>query len=161
MPLEIIKAPAYSFAPSRTYVFLAGSIEMDKAEKWQDKVYDLLQRDVIFRNTTLINPRRDEWDSSWEQSLNNPNFYEQVNWELDNLEYVDFIIMYFDPNTKSPISLMELGLYADSGKLIVCCPDGFWRKGNVDILCQRYNIPIFTNMETMLKELKRRVRKLQ
>ena len=48
--------------------------------------------------------------------------------------------MYFDPKTKSPISLLELGLFAKSGKLVVCCPDGFWKKGNVDIVCQRYKV---------------------
>ncbi len=48
--------------------------------------------------------------------------------------------MYFDPNTKSPISLLELGLYAASDKLTVCCPEGFWRKGNVDIVCERYGV---------------------
>ena len=48
--------------------------------------------------------------------------------------------MYFDPNTKSPVSLLELGLYAHTGKLRVCCPDGFWRKGNVDVICARFGI---------------------
>ena len=48
--------------------------------------------------------------------------------------------MYFDPNTKSPISLLELGLFAKSGKLIVYCPEGFWRKGNVDVVCKRYEV---------------------
>jgi len=48
--------------------------------------------------------------------------------------------MHFSPETKSPISLLELGLYANSDKLIVSCPAGYWRKGNVDIICERYGI---------------------
>lgn len=55
--------------------------------------------------------------------------------------------MYFDPNTKSPISLLELGLYATSNKLHVICPDGFYRKGNIEIVCDKYNIPIYENIE--------------
>jgi hypothetical protein len=48
--------------------------------------------------------------------------------------------MYFDPNTKSPISLLELGLHAKEQKLVVLCPEGFWRKGNVDVVCEYYSI---------------------
>lgn len=134
-------------------VFLAGSIEMGNAENWQEKIVNKFPWNVVF-----LNPRRDDWDFIWKQDLNNPNFYEQVTWELDMLDKSDIIVMYFDPNTKSPSSLLELGLYAASGKLIVCCPDGFWRKGNVDIVCQKYNIPIFTNIETLLVALKLRLR---
>jgi hypothetical protein len=54
------------------------------------------------------------------------------------MERADLIALYLSPGTKSPISLLELGLYASSGKLVVCCPEGFWRKGNVDIVCKRY-----------------------
>jgi hypothetical protein len=32
-------------------------------------------------------------------------------------------------------------LFAASGKLLVCCPPGYWRKGNVDVVCARYSIP--------------------
>lgn len=37
---------------------------------------------------------------------------------------------------------MELGLCAGlfPEKVIVICPDGFWRKGNVDIVCERFGI---------------------
>jgi len=135
-------------------VFLAGSIEMGTAENWQDKVIDGLS---IHHRIAFLNPRRDDWDSTWTQDLNNPQFYDQVTWELNMLNKADIIVMYFDPNTKSPISLLELGLYAGSGKLIVCCPDGFWRKGNVDIVCQRFNIPVFTNIETLLMEVKNQI----
>jgi hypothetical protein len=35
-----------------------------------------------------------------------------------------------------------LGIVAamDPSKAIVCCPEGYWRKGNVDVICQRYGI---------------------
>jgi hypothetical protein len=56
------------------------------------------------------------------------------------MENADLIALYFDPKTKSPISLLELGLFANSKKLVVCCPEGFWRKGNVDVVCERYGI---------------------
>lgn len=58
--------------------------------------------------------------------------------------------MYFDPSTKSPISLLELGLYARAGKMIVCCPDGFWRKGNVDIVCFRHKIKQVQTLDALI-----------
>jgi hypothetical protein len=135
--MKIIYAPN-EIEPNGFLLFLAGSIEMGVAENWQDRVA------AYFRDReseiTILNPRRTDWDSSWVQSKDNPQFREQVQWELEAQEVCDKILMYFDPATKSPISLLELGLFAHSNKLIVCCPKGFWRKGNVDIVCERYEI---------------------
>ena len=134
------------------YVFLAGSIEMGNAEKWQDKIIKEL-RDSIW---TILNPRRDDWDSSWEQTVDNDKFVEQVSWELEGMERAEKIVMYFDPNTKSPITLLELGLWAnkEGGKLIVCCPFGFWRKGNVDIVCARYRVTQVNALSDIIRILK-------
>ncbi len=132
-------------------VFLAGSIELDLAERWQDTVInDLTSCD----NLVILNPRRKDWDNSWTISIENENFKQQVYWELDGLEKADKIIMYFDPKTKSPISLLELGLFSRSDKLMVICPDGFWRKGNVDIVCEKYNIQNVSSLKDAIKIIK-------
>jgi hypothetical protein len=34
----------------------------------------------------------------------------------------------------------------DRTKMHVVCPPGFWRKGNVDIVCLRYDIPFYTSL---------------
>ncbi len=153
--MKVIKPP-HSLAKNGENIhgiFLAGSIEMGVADDWQSIIEKHLESagdDVV-----LINPRRDSWDSSWEQSFENPQFYQQVNWELNGLDKADLIIMYFSPDTKSPISLLELGLYASSGKIIVCCPNEFWRKGNVDIVCEKYGIPLYETFDDLLKALDR------
>jgi hypothetical protein len=154
MTLSIIKPPTpFPFEKVRGVVprsvFLAGSIEQGAAEDWQTKVIKHINDEVkTFKDAYYIfNPRRDSWDASWVQSIDNPQFNEQVNWELTALDISKKILMYFDPNTKSPISLLELGLYANSRKLIVCCPNGFWRKGNVDIVCKRYEIPLYSDLD--------------
>lgn len=134
-----------------TSIFLAGSIEMGKAEDWQAMIPELFKDR---EDLTFFNPRRDDWDSSWEQKESNPEFNKQVNWELDHLEKADIIFMYFSPETKSPISLLELGLYANSGKMIVCCPDDFYRKGNVDIVCTIYDIPLYNTLESAIGRLR-------
>ena len=148
--MQLITAPE-SLNILHTSVFLAGSIEQDVAEKWQDRVIEALAN----QNITILNPRRREWDASWVQSIENIQFKEQVNWELEALEKADIVVVYFDKNTKSPITLMELGLYANSEKeLLVCCPSGFWRKGNVDIVCERYNVQQYDSLELMINKLK-------
>lgn len=128
-------------------IFLAGSIEMGVAENWQEKLCN-----VLSKKYNIFNPRREDWDSSWKQEFTNPQFSQQVNWELDALEKADLIIMYFDPTTKSPISLLELGLYASSKKIHVVYPQGFWRKGNVDIVCNRYNIPLSESLDDFISK---------
>lgn len=105
----------------------------------------------------VLNPRRDDWDSSWKQEKTDPQFSEQVNWELAAQEAVDVIVMYFDINTKSPITLLELGLFTDTGKVIVCCPEGFYRKGNVDIVCERYNVEQVKTVEELVKAARKRL----
>ncbi len=154
--MEHIKAPNYY---SRTLpedicmdIFLGGSIEMGAAEPWQDRLVEHFKDSKI----RFVNPRRDNWDSSWVQSISDPNFSGQVDWELSGLDRCDLIVFYFDPNTKSPITLMELGLYATSEKVIVCCPDGFWRKGNVEFVCDRYDIPLVATFEELLEAVEAR-----
>tara|TARA_R110000868_G_scaffold51623_1_gene163276 strand:- start:770 stop:1246 length:477 start_codon:yes stop_codon:yes gene_type:complete len=131
-------------------VFLAGSIEMGTAEDWQKKIIkELDDKKIMF-----LNPRRDDWDSSWEQTMGDNDFTEQVNWELDSLEKADVIVVYFDKDTKSPISLLELGLHAHDNKMVVLCPEGFWRKGNVDIVCDRYNVDQVGDFEELIERIR-------
>ncbi|MBE8727392.1 nucleoside 2-deoxyribosyltransferase domain-containing protein [Flavobacterium hungaricum] len=135
-------------------IFLAGTIEMGNSEDWQQKVIDDFQHFYKEKEIVVLNPRRTNWDSSSVQSIENKQFSDQVNWELDALEKSDFIIMFFDKNSKSPISMLELGLFADSKKMLVCCEEGFWRKGNIDIVCKRKGIPTFENLEQLTTALK-------
>lgn len=133
-------------------IFLAGSIEMGKAEPWGLKVIESLSvlKDL---NITVFNPRRDDWDSSWTQEQSNPQFNHQVNWELNRLDECDIIFMYFSPETQSPISLLELGKFAGRKDMGVCCPKGFWRKGNVDIVCTRTGTQLFEDMDSAIGAL--------
>jgi len=150
-----IQAP-YKFEKNYdvTYVFLAGTVEMGIAQNWQQEIIDFFKNDD---RVCFLNPRRDDWDSSWKQSIDDPQFKEQVEWELSSLERSDMIVMYFDPNTKSPISMMEFGIYCMSKKMTVCCPEGFWRKGNVDVVCERYNTPTACSMLALKYAIKHKI----
>lgn len=140
--------PATFNTPS---VFLAGSIEMGKAIDWQQEV--IKQLTDAHWNGAVLNPRRADWDSSWEQKIENPKFREQVEWELEGLEKATLVVFYFAPNTYSPITMLELGLHAQNKKCIVCCPEGFWRKGNIDIVCARYGVPQVQTIEELTKAI--------
>ena len=135
-------------------IFLAGSIEMGKAEDWQVR----LEKELADFKVTVFNPRRDDWDSSWEQKESNDQFNYQVNWELNRLTESSIVFLYLSPGTQSPISLLELGAFAGRSNMIVCCPTGFWRKGNVDIFCTRAGIPVYENLEDSIGALKTKIR---
>ena len=95
----------------------------------------------------LFNPRQEHWDASRPGEMDY-----QINWELEHLEAADLIIMNFMEKSKSPISLLEMGLFARSGKMHVVCPTGFYRYDNVRITCARYGVPLYNTLEQLLKE---------
>lgn len=135
-------------------IFLAGTIDMGDSEDWQAVV----SREFLNLDVNIFNPRRAEWDSSWEQSFENPQFYQQVNWELSALERADIIILYLAGASKSPISLLEMGLHAKEGKLVVYCPDEFYRSGNVQIVCDRYKIPLYKDLDEVIERVKNEIK---
>lgn len=129
-------------------VFLGGTIDNGNSFDWQAVVTQALQGVVGH----IFNPRRPDWDASWVQREDNPQFNAQVNWELDHIEKADLVVMYLAPGSLSPISLLEIGLTAAKSpeKLLVCCPEDFWRKGNVDIVCTREGVRRFETMEELI-----------
>lgn len=142
--------PYYRYKKADTVeysVFLAGTIEMGDSYDWQTDVIDTLQASA----SIIYNPRRSDWDASWVQSINDANFNGQVSWELAMLEVADVVFMYLDPTSKSPISLLELGILAarNPDRLWVCCPEGFYRKGNVEVVCNRYGVRMYESLKVM------------
>lgn len=132
----------------RPTVFLAGSIEMGAADEWQRRASSSLDS-VCSR---IYNPRRPDWDSSWEQGIDAPEFNAQVNWELDMIFHADLILFCFDKNTKSAITLQEHGICSvlKPQACHVYCPDEFWRKGNVDILSERAGMASYSTFSTLI-----------
>jgi hypothetical protein len=135
-PTAVVSPQPLPIDDSRPRVFLGGSIDMGGAPDWQAAMTAALaDMDVV-----ILNPRRPDWNPNWRPEADEPEFRRQVEWELAALESADVIVMYFAPGTQSPISLLEMGLHARGGKLIVLAPEGFWRKGNVDITAQVYGV---------------------
>ncbi len=145
-----IKAPGKYDASKKYSIFLAGAIDQGRAKDWQKIVSEALAEFDIL----ILNPRRDDWDSSWEQTKDNPEFAIQVNWELDAQEMADMVLFVFPKDSKAPITFLEMGLYGKDKDSMVCCEEGFYRQGNLDIVCERLSIPIYHSLEAMLEDLK-------
>jgi len=158
--MKVIEAPGvYRSLPidDSKVIFLAGSIEMGSAEEWQQEVIDALSISKMNEERTIVlNPRRKDWNPAWEQNIKNSKFREQVEWELCGLEDADLVLFYFNPTTQSPITLMELGtiLNSDNTNAIVCCPDGYWRKGNIEVYCEWAGIQLHHTKEAFLNDIK-------
>lgn len=160
--MQIIEAPSSlkPFLVSRAIkVFIAGSIELGKARDWQTEFIEKLNKERSLKKVDFIlfNRRRTDWDSSWKEDINNPQFREQIEWELEAQKIASIIPMHFESKAQAPITLMEFGLNVQfkcvalqidgwgfipklPSRLIIHCPKGFWKKGNIDIVCARYNI---------------------
>jgi hypothetical protein len=141
-------------------VFLGGSIEMGKAKNWQEMAIEALDECIIF------NPRRDDWDSSWEQ-IPSPDtqFGQQVEWEIRAQQNSDIIIYNFESDTQSPITLLELGFSFNlPAHKVVCCPKEYFRHGNVVIttnLLGGDKSMVFTNFDEMLQSVKWKINDLK
>jgi hypothetical protein len=154
VPATLIKPDNYQPPQHKTGLFLAGSIENGKAEMWQDKAFHSL----VDYELDIYNPRLDAWDSSLEYDSSNDILRHQIIWEQKHIEHVNHVLFYFDPNTTSPITLLELGQCIQASKrgknVIVICPKGYYRYVNVEVTCQLNNISVYHTLEDGLNALK-------
>ena len=149
--MQLIQPPTHlSTLSLDRAVFLAGSIDLGKSVDWQAE----LALSLADCPGILLNPRREQWDSSWLAEASFPPFREQVEWELAAMEAAGMIAFYFAPQSQAPVTLLELGLAAQERKAVVCCPPGYWRKGNVDVVCEHYNIPMVAALEDLGREIR-------
>jgi hypothetical protein len=146
-------------------VFLAGSIT-----PWREQIIPKLDKP----NTLVCNPMRSDWNFP-EDSRNN-DFRKQIGWELEYITKSNIVVFYFDPSTQSPISLLELGstlsqytcLTSETPKIhlkriyeiLVCCPKGYWKKGNVDITCEAHGFKVIETFDELLTEVDALTKKL-
>ena len=131
---------------SFTKIFLAGTIDMGNSRDWQTEIHDRFSE--MNGRYILFNPRQENWDATRPGEMDY-----QVKWELDHLEEADMIIMYILGTSKSPISLLEMGLHAKSGKMYVICEKDFYRYDNVRITCDYYEVPLYNDLESFLDTL--------
>ena len=134
--MQVIIAPERKPITNQS-IFLAGTIDDGKSEDWQSKLIEELSDHEI----TILNPRRNNWGD-----LSDNELRKQITWELDHLEKADIIFMYIIGTSKSPISLLEMGIHIKDSKLIVVCEPEFYRYENVKITCEYYNAELYDSL---------------
>jgi hypothetical protein len=152
---RLVMAPK-AYEKTGPTVFLSGSIDTPPAT-WQHTITAALSHLDI----TLLNPHREDWDASWREDPSFKPWAEQVKWELDGMEAADVVAVYFGPRTPAPITLLELGLWARSGKCIVGCSEAYPKKGNVRVVCERYGIECVGSVVELGDGVKRKLEGLK
>lgn len=132
---KLYNPPNVVYPPNKIrgpHVFLAGTIDNGASRDWQSEWIAEIQSDTkTYQHYpfTIVNPRRPDWNTDW--TKDNDELVRQIRWELNGLNTSTDIFMWLEPNSKSPISLLEMGLFASSGNLLVGCPEMFYRYENV------------------------------
>ncbi|KXX74457.1 hypothetical protein MMYC01_200464 [Madurella mycetomatis] len=139
---QMVQAPSRPEVTSWPSIFLAGTTSATPGPDWRETLISTLSHLPV----TVYNPLRSDWESLLPEDVTSAPFREQVEWELEMQQRADVVVVYFGAGTDAPISLLELGLCARSNKAIVACHRGYRKRGNVEIVCQRYGIT-FLNAE--------------
>ncbi|KAH6843363.1 hypothetical protein B0I37DRAFT_384303 [Chaetomium sp. MPI-CAGE-AT-0009] len=132
---QVILAPSRPTITGEVSVFLAGTTTKASGPDWRQTLTEAMSHLPI----TILNPFCAGWDHTWGPA----RISEQVEWELDMQELADVVVVYFGPETDAPISLLELGLCARSGKAIVACHRDYRKKVNVEVVCRRFGVEFF------------------
>ena len=125
-------------------IFLAGSMDFNSESNWRKRVINEFNKDYNFFDPTITN----------HDTLTNSQMEKHIQWELAALELSDKVLLNFLSVSESPISLIELGMYVKTTKLIVVCPDKFYKSRYIKTLCATYATPFFTDVECALEYLK-------
>jgi hypothetical protein len=144
-------APVTTTKPS---VILFGNIDKGSGVDWRDELASALSNFPI----SIINPDRKDWNSSWVEDISFPKFKEQVEWEMEYAQVADIIVFHFAPDTLAPVSLLELGMYCGTGRVLVCCQPEFKKRGNVQMVCAKYSITLLESLDALVEELRQRLK---
>lgn len=144
--IKVIKASSKDqlALPQSVSFFLAGSIER------QAKISKAISSKYFnnrFDKATIYSPSQ-QVDG---QESKKCSMKKQMKWELKALDQADIILMSLDASREN-LALIEIGLYARSGKLFVVCEDTFCKRDTVKAIADIYNIPLllYTPMQQRL-----------
>ena len=134
----------YEVKPGDICMFLAGTIDNSESFDWQAELLEWLKDYQTEKNVIVFNPRRKEWN----KNAGKEELDEQIEWELEALSKCSYIIMNILGNSKSPITLLELGLFHRNPGLYVFCPPEFYRYENVRVSCKKFGVKHFDDNST-------------
>ena len=131
-----------------TSIFLAGTIDCGNSPDWQHDYVEKLKENVKKLPGILYvyNPRRDSGEGIQPGDIEEMNY--QITWELEHMEKASKIYMRILGDSKSPISLLELGLWAgkDPTKIVVCCDPSYYRYQNIAVTCKKSSVMMIAEL---------------
>ena len=151
----VYKAPKVLDKKVRVTVFLAGSIKIGKATK-QQIAFTLALLDLL---VTVFNLRCNNQNLTQKQDILHLKFNKQVIQKYNCLNKVNVIAIYFKPSTLSSISLLELGKYTKSRKIVVYCLDRFQKRGNIQIEYYQKRVLLVETIEKLRDYTRERLEK--
>lgn len=147
------------FLDNNKTIFLGGTIDNGISANWQSHIVSALSDCDV----DIYNPRNKKWDITHNPSdLRNSVLISQIEWELFYLQEVKINLFWFEPNSKSPITLMELGLILGLSRaerpnkhIVIYCPPEFYRFVNVVITAKKIaGITVITDKTKVVDKLK-------
>lgn len=151
---QVVYAPFKEAPRGVKSVFLAGTTSKVDTTDWRENLSASLANHPV----TIFNPYRADWDSTWREDINFAPYREQVEWELSKQDEADMVVIYFHPATQAPVSLLEFGLCARvPGKAIVLCPEGYWKRGNVQIVCEKLGVEMVNSLDGLKEAILKRL----
>lgn len=151
MTFEVVAAPSRADLVGQFAVFLRGTTTASGSADWRSTLASRLRDsfDDATQGISILNPARDDWDSSWRKDFSDPRWAEQFAWEQDMLERADLVVVLLHGVTAAPVSLLELGLVARWGNAVVCVLDGYPKAGYVEALCVRLQLRLTRSEEAL------------
>ena len=154
---QVIYTPSEEPPRGVLSVFLAGTTSKVDTNDWRQTLATSLSDMPV----TIYNPYRPDWDSSWREDIHFAPYRQQVEWELDKQDKADIVVVFFHPATQAPVSLLEFGLCARvPRKAIVVCPEGYWKRANVQIVCKKFGVEMVDNIEGLKEAVVKRLPEL-
>jgi hypothetical protein len=138
-------------------IFVAGTIDMGNSVDWQAEFVKHIDSEAV----KIYNPRRRQGEAP----KTNEELEFQVKWELRQIQKADAIFMNFLPGSKSPITLLELGLCLMMPEkiMVVVCPPEYSRAMNVKVTVQAFarpNLRLADNFHTGMEDFAVMLRKI-
>ncbi|MBP3732211.1 MAG: nucleoside 2-deoxyribosyltransferase domain-containing protein [Bacilli bacterium] len=143
--IKTITAPESYENLEGKFIFLAGTIDNGESEDWQAEVSKYAEGLETTENVYILNPRRNDWNPNATEK----DIEDQIKWELGALKRSEVIIMNILESSKSPISLLEMGLFGkDNPGFYVFCGPGFYRYTNVRVTAEEFGIKHYSDYTT-------------
>lgn len=138
-----IKFALQSLEPS---IFLAGPTpRKDHVPTWRPQALEILEK-LGFDGTVFV-PESEDWKP-------HKNYNRQITWEWEAMNQ-STVIAFWVPRDLDDMPAfttnVEFGLGLSSSKVVLGYPEGAKKMKYLDALAQRYNVPIVSSLEELLK----------